>query len=554
MTKLGYRHGIVVAAAASIAVASVVSTFVLVSGSDLAAMTIPATVTLQRASEWHLAGITGALEVAVVLTLAELQRRRGDVATRRGADLRLLSITLAVGWTVRFLLPIPEGVTAQAWSMLAIFAAMICGVVLTPLETPAVTTLALAVAVATKTVTFAEGLHAFTDEVIWLVLISFFFAEGFQKTGLGDRIALSIIKAVGSTTLGLAYGLNFAELLVAAAMPSSAARAAAVFYPITVSVCHASGSDPEKGTRMKCGAFLVECSYQATATSTCLFLTGAAQNYLMLKLASEIGIVIPSPFWTWFFAALLPSVVSFLLTPLVVMWLLPPEVKNTPEAPTAAAQRLRAMGPMSDDEKVFGTVMLGMVCLWVCSSNIGVQPVVTALSGLSLLMVTGVLTWDDCARNKHAWGTFVSFATLVGLASMLTKLGIVKWIAASVTDRIIALGLRDGSAFLVILLAYWLVHYLFASQVAHIAALYQPFLLMMVQTGLPPIPAVLALAFASNLFMTLTPYASAQSPVMFIGNFITTSEWYKAGFVFSVVYLTVWLSTGYVWWRLIGLL
>lgn len=44
------------------------------------------------------------------------------------------------------------------------------------------------------------------------------------RTGLGDRIALNVIRAVGGTTLGLAYGLNAAELLVAAAMPCSAAR------------------------------------------------------------------------------------------------------------------------------------------------------------------------------------------------------------------------------------------------------------------------------------------------------------------------------------------
>lgn len=111
---------------------------------------------------------------------------------------------------------------------------MICGVVTGPLPPAGVTLVALAVAVATGTVTFAEGLRAFTDEVVWLVLLAFFFAEGFQKTGLGDRIALNVIRAVGSTTLGLAYGLNLAELGVAAAMPSSAARAAAVFYPITL--------------------------------------------------------------------------------------------------------------------------------------------------------------------------------------------------------------------------------------------------------------------------------------------------------------------------------
>lgn len=452
------------------------------------------------------------------------------------------------------MLPVPEGLTTQAWSMLAIFVAMICGVVLEPLSPAGVTVVAVAIAVGSGTVSFADSLRAFTDEVVWLVLLAFFFAEGFQKTGLGDRIALNVIKVVGSTTLGLAYGLNVAELAVAAAMPSSAARAAAVFYPITLSVCRASGSDPVQGTRMKCGAFLVQCGYQATATSSCIFLSGAAQNYFVLKLAAGVGVEVPSPFRTWFLAAIAPATASFLLAPLLAFYLFPPEARKTPDAPRMARQQLEAMGPSSDDERVFALVVLGMVASWATASSTGIQPVVTAVCGLAVLLLTGVLTWDDCARNSKAWGTFVSFSFLVGLAAMLNHLGIVRWLAAAITAKVSAAGLSCAPAFLMILLAYWAAHYLFASQVAHVSTLYQPFLLMLVQIGIPGVPAALALAFVSNLFMTMTPYASAQSAVMMGGQYITVGEWYKAGFAFFIFYATVWIPICAVWWRIIGLI
>jgi len=388
---------------------------------------------------------------------------------------------------------------------------------------------------------------------VWLVLLAFFFAEGFGKTGLGDRIALSVIRLLGSTTLGLAYGINLAELVLAAAMPSSAARAAAVFYPITVSVAKASGSDPAQGTHKKCGTFLVECTYQATATSSCMFLSGAAQNYFILKLASGVGVDVPSPFSTWFTAACVPGVLSFLLTPLVAFALMPPEAKKTPDAPQTAKAKLDAMGPMSDDEKVFGCVILMMVSLWATSSSVGIPPVVTALCGLTLLLLSGVITWDDCASNTKAWGTYVSFACLVGMASMLNTLGIVKWLASCITAKIIAAGFSALPAFFIILTSYWMVHYLFASQVAHVSSLFQPFVLMMIQTGTPGLVAVMSLAFASNLFMTLTPYASAQSAVFFGGKYITTGEWYKAGIVYFAFYIGLWVSTGAIWWKIIGL-
>jgi len=302
------------------------------------------------------------------------------------------------------------------------------------------------------------------------------------------------------------------------------------------------------------GAFLVECCYQATATSSCIFLTGAAQNYFVLKLAAGVGVDVPSPFKTWFVAGVGPGLASFILAPLLAYYLLAPEDKKTPDAPRDARARLEQMGPASDEEKVFGSVILGMVAMWATASSTGIPPVVTAVCGLALLIVTGVITWDDCAKNHKAWGTFVSFASLVGLAAMLNNLGIVKWLASTITAKITGAGLSTVPAFFVILLSYWVVHYLFASQVAHVSALYQPFLLMLVQTGTPGVPAALALAFASNLFMTMTPYASAQSAVMMGGQYITVGEWYKAGFAYFIFYVVVWISVGALWWRTIGLI
>lgn len=51
---------------------------------------------------------------------------------------------------------------------------------------------------------------AMTNEVIWLIVISFFFAKGIEKTGLGERIANIFVAAMGQSTLGLAYGLAIA--------------------------------------------------------------------------------------------------------------------------------------------------------------------------------------------------------------------------------------------------------------------------------------------------------------------------------------------------------
>ena len=68
--------------------------------------------------------------------------------------------------------------------------------------------------------------------------------QGFEQTGLGNRVATLFVRAFGKSTLGLAYGLSVAEALVAPAMPSTTARAGGIFMPIINSLALASGSKP----------------------------------------------------------------------------------------------------------------------------------------------------------------------------------------------------------------------------------------------------------------------------------------------------------------------
>jgi len=68
--------------------------------------------------------------------------------------------------------------------------------------------------------------------------------QGFQKTGLGERVAIIFAKLFGKSTLGLAYGLSASETLFAPARPSTTARAGSIFMPIISSLDLASGSKP----------------------------------------------------------------------------------------------------------------------------------------------------------------------------------------------------------------------------------------------------------------------------------------------------------------------
>jgi divalent anion:Na+ symporter, DASS family len=130
------------------------------------------------------------------------------------------------------------------------------GLVLEPVPVGAWAFVMLTFTVASKTLPFVTAFAAFRNEVIWLIVVSFFFAKGFEKCGLGNRIANIFVKLMGGSTLGLSYGLVLAEGLIAPAMPSTSARAGGIFLPIIKSLSEGAGSFPGE-TSKKLGSFLV---------------------------------------------------------------------------------------------------------------------------------------------------------------------------------------------------------------------------------------------------------------------------------------------------------
>ena len=470
----------------------------------------------------------------------------------KGADPVKLAISVAVGAAVRFLIPVPAGVTPQAWQLLAIFLSTVTGLVLTPVPVGAWAFLGLTAAVVTKTLTFSAAFSAFTSEAIWLIVISFFFARGFVTTGLGDRVANLFVKAFGKSTLGLAYGLALGETVISPAMPSTTARAGGVFIPVMKSLAINADSVPEKKTQDKMAAFMFMSTLQTSSHTSAIFLTAAAQNLLCLKLASELGVIIPNAWTTWFIGGLAPGLVGLLLNPLFLYKIMNPTLKESPEAPIEAQRKLDAMGAPSQDQWIMMATMALLVGLWVGGEALGISSVVAAMVGLCILLLTGVTKWDDCLSEKAAWDTLAWFAVLVGMSGQLSGLGLISWISGAVSGVISGMGLTWGVSFAILHMVYYFIHYLFASQTAHVGALFAAFLAMMISAGVPGPLAALSLAYTTNLFGSNTHYASGQSAVYYASDMWTLPEFWKLGMINNVFNLIVWFGVGMPWWKLLG--
>lgn len=459
-----------------------------------------------------------------------------------------LLLSVAIGMAIWFA-PIPEGVSEKAWHLLSLFVATIFAVIVKPLPMSGVALLSLTFAILSKILTFEEAFSGFGNDVVWLIVMAFFIAKGFVTTGLGNRIAYFFMKVFGKTTLGLGYGVVLTDLILSPTIPSVTARAGGVIYPVLKSLAKAFNSEPGQPSSRKIGSFLMKSAFQGSAITSAMFLTSMSGNPLMVELAKGIGVEIT---WgKWALATLVPGLCSLLLIPYIIYRLYPPEIKKTPDAAAYANKKIEELGKMKKSEWIMLFTFLLLVVLWIFGGAFGIKAVTAALLGISLLLVAGVFTWDEILQEKGAWDTLIWFSSLVTLASFLNKFGLTSYVSSSIVTSIETLPWIAGFSLLALL--YFYSHYFFASNVAHIGAMYAPFLVVAVAIGTPPMLAALLLAIFSNLFGGLTHYGSGPAPILYGAGFVPVGVWWKLGGIISVVNIVIWMLIGGAWWKFIGL-
>src|SRR5688572_11660610 len=203
-----------------------------------------------------------------------------------------------------------------------------------------------------------------------------------------------------------------------------------------------------------------------------MFITALAPNALAISIIEQTIQVRIS--WVDWFRGFAPVGLTLLvLVPLVLYRIYPPVIRRAPEVPRWAEEQLRSMGPMTRREmSLFGLVALALA-LWIGATDY-LDPALTAILIVLLMVAFGVVSWDDVIGQKEAWNVLIWFGTLVTLAAGLGEVGFVPWLAKAVAPAFGGLGLYTTIA--AIVGVFFFLHYFFASITAHTATLLPVFL------------------------------------------------------------------------------
>ncbi|MDF7683350.1 DASS family sodium-coupled anion symporter [Lactobacillus sp. ESL0679] len=468
---------------------------------------------------------------------------------------------LAVGLIIWLTTAIrPDGVSAPAWKMLAIFVATILGCITQPLPIAGVTLLGFTFTICTGLVPLADqvvngkiiakgAIDAFSNSSAWLVAMAFMISRGIVKTGLGRRIALYFVKWFGKKSLGLGYAIGAIDLIVSPATPSNAARAGGVVYPLIQSLADAFESKPNDPSRKRMGAYLTFTEFQVNIITSSLFMTACAPNLIAVSLAGKAGVTMS---WMgWLLASIVPAAICLAVVPYFIYKMYPPTVKETPDAKKWANKQLAKLGKFTMPEITMCIIFLITLLLWMLSSSLHIDATLIAFISVSLLLLAGVLTPNDLLHETGAWNILIWLSILVFMAEKLTQFGFIGWISNSIANSL--KGINWLLVLIILALVLFYTHYLFASATAHNSAMYLPLLTVAIAAGAPKAVAAQFLAMFSAIMGSTTHYSSPAASVLAASGYVKQDEWWKMSFIFGLFYILVYTIIGLGWMKVIGM-
>jgi L-tartrate/succinate antiporter len=464
------------------------------------------------------------------------------------------------------LLPAPEGLPQHAWYFTAIFAGVVLALVLEPIPGALIGLVGVtAVAILAPYVLYSPAqlarpgfnptsaslgwaLSGFANGTVWLIFAAFMFALGYEKSGLGRRISLLLVRGLGRRTLTLGYAIALADLALAPFTPSNTARSGGTIYPVVRNLPPLYDSKPDDPSARRIGGYVMWTAIAATCVTSSMFLTALAPNLLAVELAGRTAQV-SITWFEWFLAFLPVGIVLLAAVPLLAFKLYPPEVTRGEEVVAWAAGELQRMGGLTRNEVTLGLLVASALGLWVFGDSF-INGTTVALAVLCGIVLTGVVKWDDVLANKQAWNTLVWFATLVALAGGLAQVGFVAWFAGKV--GVLVAGVPPTTALVGLVVVFYLAHYVFASVTAHVTALL-PVMLTVggAVPGMDMKALALCLCLTLGIMGILTPYATGPSPVYYGSGYLPSRDYWRLGAIFGMLFLAAMVVIGIPWVLLI---
>jgi len=317
------------------------------------------------------------------------------------------------------LLPPPAGLTPAAMRGIGIIIGTILLFVFESLPNYAATTLMCACFVIFKVGNYAQAFSAYAGSIWWLVVGVLGIGIAVNNCGLLKRLSFYAMRLFPPTYSGMIMALLGVGTAFAPLMPTTMAKQA-IAAPVTMKI----GENLGLKKRSKGMAGLFNAMYIGWSINGTIFVSASFVGYMMIGALPESARNDVS--WIDWFIAMIPwGTILIVCTYFMLNFLYKPKDSQRVSKDLIDGQ-LKALGPVSRNEKLVGAVFLVTLAFWITEGMHHIPSTGVALVALIVLAYLNLFTVQDF-QTKMPWSLIFYIGGVVNIGSIISAQKIDVW-------------------------------------------------------------------------------------------------------------------------------
>jgi len=264
---------------------------------------------------------------------------------------------------------------------------------------------------------------------VWTLIPALFFGFTLQKTGLGKRIALSIIKICRPTYGSIVFAWVLIGVVLSMLTPATTVRVAIVI-PIAVKCCDLL--DLEKGG--KGNSLILLTAFGMALIPGSGWFTGVIWGpFIQGLMDAEPALYGMVTFNSWFGVLFFPTVITTCLLVVGSLIFLKPEERLSKEAIDAIKKQ--PLEKMDRKEAATAVILAGTFLMFMTSGLHGLSISVLCLAAMLGFFLFGVLDAKEFNAGVN-WDLIVFVAMALSLGGIFNETGIAQWLAGIIVPAL----------------------------------------------------------------------------------------------------------------------
>lgn len=457
--------------------------------------------------------------------------------------------------SIHHLMPLPAGMEPQALEVSAVLALMMIWWLSEAVPLAVTALVPIVLFPFTGVMDIADATSAYGNPVIFLFMGGFILAIAMERWGLHMRIALNIVRVVGTSANTVIAGFMIATAFLSMWISNTAT--VVMMIPICLSVIRLlmrdeSGENPvgvgNFATTMMLGlAFAASIGGVGTIIGTPP--NAVFAGYVRNAYDIEIG------FAQWMTLAV-PVVIMMLVACWAVLVLVyPNKMGRIAGAEKIIADELAKLGGWSYGEKAVAIIFSITAGLWIfrplVADALGIEmndAGIAIMGAIALFLVPVsirhgemLLTWKEA--EKLPWGILLLFGGGLCLASAVKASKLAEWVGAQIEAVV------DVSEFMLILIIAGVVKLLteFMSNVATITTFLPIIAALAAAFGYAPLDLMIPATMSAS-FAFMTPVATPPNAVVFGSGYVRTRQMAYAGLWLNIIAMLI--APAFCYWMI----